>query len=64
MHELQVTDRILAIVLRYAATHSVTKVVSIQLKVGELSGFEDEWIQKYFDYQICLRRLRSARVAV
>lgn len=51
MHELQVTDRILAIVLRYAAAHSVTKVVSIQLKVGELSGFEDEWIQKYFDYQ-------------
>jgi hydrogenase nickel incorporation protein HypA/HybF len=51
MHELQVTERILAVVLRHAAMNNVTKVLSIQLRIGELSGLEDEWIQRYFDYQ-------------
>ncbi len=51
MHELQVTDRILAVVLRHASANGVTKVLDIQLRIGELSGLEDEWIQKYFDYQ-------------
>ncbi len=51
MHELQVTERILAVVLRHAGKHAVTKVLSIQLRIGELSGLEDEWIQKYFDFQ-------------
>ncbi len=50
MHELQVTERILNIALKHAATNNVTKILSIQLKVGELSDLEDEWMQKYFDY--------------
>ncbi len=50
MHELQVTQRILDIVLRHAKTNGVNRVISIQLKIGELSDLENEWIQKYFDY--------------
>ena len=50
MHELQVTERILDIVLKHAETNNVEKVMSIQLRIGELSDLEDEWIQKYFDY--------------
>lgn len=50
MHELPVTERILDIVLKHAATHHVSKIVSITLKVGELSDLENEWIQHYFDY--------------
>ena len=50
MHELQVTERILNIALKHADTNSVSQIVSIQLKVGELSDLEDEWMQKYFDY--------------
>ncbi len=50
MHELQVTQRILDIVLRHAKANDVNKVISIQLKIGELSDLEDEWVQKYFDY--------------
>jgi len=50
MHELQVTERILDIALKHAATNSVSKIISIQLRVGELSDLEDEWMQKYFDY--------------
>ena len=50
MHELQVTESILDIVLRHAEANQVNKILSIQLKVGELSDLEDEWIQRYFDY--------------
>ena len=50
MHELQVTERILDIVVKHAETNSVQKVLSIQLRIGEMSDLEDEWIQKYFDY--------------
>jgi len=47
---LQVTERILNIALKHAETNSVSKVLSIQLRVGEMSDLEDEWMQKYFDY--------------
>ena len=50
MHELQVTEKILDIVLRHAQANSVNKVLSIQLKIGELSDLENEWVQRYFDY--------------
>ncbi len=50
MHELQVTERILDIVVKHAEANSVQKVLSIQLRIGELSDLENEWIQKYFDY--------------
>ena len=50
MHELQVTERILDIVLRHAKTNNVSKILSIQLQIGELSDLENEWVQRYFDY--------------
>jgi len=50
MHELQVTESILDIVLKHAEANQVSKVLSIQLKVGELSDLENEWLQRYFDY--------------
>ena len=50
MHELQVTERILDIILQKAKAHHVSKVISIQLQIGELSDLEEEWVQKYFDY--------------
>ena len=50
MHELQVTERILEIALKYAEPNQVEKIIAIHLKIGELSDLEDEWIQKYFDY--------------
>ncbi len=50
MHELPVTERILDVVKAHAERNNVQKVVSINLRVGELSDLEDEWIQNYFDY--------------
>ncbi len=50
MHELQITESILNVVLRHAGQHDVSKVVRIHLRVGELSDLVDEWIQHYFNY--------------
>ncbi|MCP4673674.1 MAG: hydrogenase maturation nickel metallochaperone HypA [Desulfobacula sp.] len=50
MHELQVTEGILKIVLRNAEGQNVERITAIHLKIGELSDLEDEWIQRYFDY--------------
>jgi len=50
MHELQITERILDIVLKHASGQDVSKIVRIHLRIGALSDLEDEWIQHYFDY--------------
>ncbi len=50
MHELQVTERILDIVLDYAGRSEAKKVVRVHLTIGDLSDLEPEWIQHYFDY--------------
>ncbi len=50
MHELPVTERILDVVLSHVKRNNVQKVVRINLRVGELSDLEDEWIQHYFSY--------------
>jgi hydrogenase nickel incorporation protein HypA/HybF len=50
MHELQITERILNVVLKHAEGREVRRVVRIHLRIGALSDLEDEWIQHYFDY--------------
>jgi hydrogenase nickel incorporation protein HypA/HybF len=50
MHELSVTQSILDIALDYALRSQATKVIEIHLQVGEISDFDDEWIQRYFDF--------------
>jgi hydrogenase nickel incorporation protein HypA/HybF len=50
MHELQVTERILDIVIKHASGQEVSRIVTIRLRIGELTDLEDEWIQRYFDY--------------
>ena len=50
MHELPITQSILDVVVKHAHTNNVKRVLSITLRIGELSDLEDEWIQRYFDY--------------
>lgn len=50
MHELKVTEQILAVALKHAAGRDVRHIVSIRLRVGELSDLEEEWLQRYFRY--------------
>ncbi len=50
MHELKVTERILSVAVKHASGQNVSKIVRINLRIGELSDLEDEWLQRYFDY--------------
>ncbi|MBU1184216.1 MAG: hydrogenase maturation nickel metallochaperone HypA [Proteobacteria bacterium] len=50
MHELAVTESILQVVLRHASAGGASKVVSVGLRIGEVSDLVDEWVQRYFDH--------------
>jgi len=64
MHELQVTERILNIVLQHAKGQDVSRIIRIHLRVGELSDLEDEWIQHYFDYLSRGTMAENAQLAI
>jgi hydrogenase nickel incorporation protein HypA/HybF len=50
MHELPVIKSVLDICLRHATANGARKIVTIELKVGELSDLEPEWMQSYFNF--------------
>jgi len=64
MHELQVTERILDIVVRHASGHDVNRIAVIHLKIGDLTDLEDEWIQRYFDYLSRGTLAENAKLAI
>jgi hydrogenase nickel incorporation protein HypA/HybF len=64
VHELQITERILNIVLQHAAGQDINRIVCIHLRIGELSDLEDEWIQHYFDYLSRGTLAENAKLAI
>jgi hydrogenase nickel incorporation protein HypA/HybF len=50
MHELPVTEKILAIALKHAEQNEANRIHSITLRVGGLTDLQDEWLQHYFNY--------------
>ena len=49
MHELGITENILNITLDKAKEGQATRILKINLVIGELSGFAADCIQFYFD---------------
>jgi len=49
MHELGVTENIVNVALAKAREAQASKVIQINLVIGELSGFVPDCIQFYFD---------------
>lgn len=50
MHELPVINSILDICLKHAKKNDAQKIVTVNLKVREMSDLEPEWMQKYFSH--------------
>lgn len=50
MHELAVTESIVEIATRHAAQAGASRVLAINLVIGELSSIVDDSVQFYFDY--------------
>lgn len=49
MHELPVTESIVRICKDEVLKHNASKVLTVNIKVGELSGMVPDCIQYYFD---------------
>jgi len=49
MHELPVSQNILDISLKYANIESASKIIKINIVIGQLSSFIDESIKFYWD---------------
>lgn len=49
MHELPVTQSILEIALRHAKDAGASKILGLNLKIGQLSSIVDESVQFYWD---------------
>ena len=50
MHELPIVQSMFDICVKHAMANNVKKVRAINLKVGEVSDLQDEWIQRYFNF--------------
>ena len=50
MHELSITQDVVKIVLEHAEKNGAQKVLSVNLRVGELRDVVEEWMQRFFDY--------------
>lgn len=50
MHELSVTQNLLAVVLEHAERAGARRVTRIDLRIGALTGIVDESVQFYFDF--------------
>ena len=49
MHELTVTQSLLALCLRQAETEGAARVTNIYIEIGQLSSYVDEAVQFYWD---------------
>ena len=50
MHELPITEQIIAIAIDHAQRAKALRIARINVVIGDLSSFADESIQFYFDF--------------
>ena len=49
MHELAITQGLLRVALEQAGTNKVRRIISIKLKIGELTGYVPEAVEQNFE---------------
>lgn len=64
MHELPIVKDMFDICVRHATANNVKKVAAVNLKIGEATDLQDEWIQRYFDFLSQGTVLEGARLKI
>ena len=64
MHELSIVEGILEAVIPEVKKYDVSRVLSIKLKIGELSGVVPECINAYFDIAAKETIAEGARIII
>lgn len=64
MHELPILQSIIGVVLQHAEEAGATRVLAVDLDVGELRGLDEECMQRYFDYVSAGTRAADATLRV
>jgi hydrogenase nickel incorporation protein HypA/HybF len=49
LHELAITESLLRVALEQAGVHTVRRIVSIKLMIGELTGYVPEAVEQNFE---------------
>jgi hydrogenase nickel incorporation protein HypA/HybF len=50
MHELPILQSIVGVVLKHGEEAGATRVLAVDLEVGELRDLDEECMQRYFDF--------------
>jgi hydrogenase nickel incorporation protein HypA/HybF len=50
VHELALLQSIVSVVLKHSEEAGATRVLAVDLEVGELRGLDEECMQRYFDF--------------
>ncbi|RMF50199.1 MAG: hydrogenase maturation nickel metallochaperone HypA [Anaerolineae bacterium] len=50
MHELAVTEHLLALTLKHAEAHNASRVTDLYIVVGEMASIVDDSVQFYWDF--------------
>jgi hydrogenase nickel incorporation protein HypA/HybF len=50
MHELALIGTITKIAINHAEAHKASRILRIKTRIGEFTDFQEEWVQRYFDY--------------
>lgn len=64
MHELGVTRAVLRISLDTLEERGLSRVRAVTLSVGELRGFQQEWVQRYFTSAARGTKAEGARITL
>ena len=64
MHEMALTGEILKVVLQFAEENLANRVLTVQLRIGVMRDFSEEWIQRYFDYLSRDTAAESAKIQI
>jgi hydrogenase nickel incorporation protein HypA/HybF len=64
MHELPILRDVVKVALEHAEQAQATRILTIELQIGELRDLEESWLQRYFGFVTAGTLAENARLVV